>query len=206
MKFDLISRGGVCPKLCLGEMSVRKCGSEYRWFVGWKCRQFIQVGLSMDSGLVAVGGCRMDAQLDFGVAFECPLALKGISGWCRNTAVMLTRPMKNIKSVVPSRDYCNEGLTPKGCPSKGRKMARQGGGNIAQKQRFTSGVHQGAFFAPGGAVPRPRKPRRRRLRECLSLGARDTLEALEAVAATPARAKGRDASPKWERFIARTNI
>lgn len=192
MSFKLISCGCVCPKLCLGEKSMAplKC-------FGLECRCFIRVGLSMDSDGSSVVGSSMDVWMDFGVAMEAFFILKDLTGWCRKTALLFTKPMINTQSVVPSMDYCNEGLTREGCPSRGQEMARQGGGEFAQEPSFTRGVHQDAFFAPGG-------PLACRLRQCLSMAARDTLEALEAAAAASVRPKGRDVSIVWGKFISRT--
>ena len=149
MSFKLISCGCVCPKLCLGEKSMAplKC-------FGLECRCFIRVGLSMDSDGSSVVGSSMDVRMDFGVAMEAIFILKDLTGWCRKTALLFTKPMINTQSVVPSMDYCNEGLTRRGLPLHRPGNGPSRGRRARPRARFTRGVHQDAFFAPGA----PRRP------------------------------------------------
>ena len=192
MNFNAIRCACVRPMLCIGVSSGARSV-----FFGLDQELFFQVNLSTSCDSVLVVG----HQVDFGVAFVNPLVLKGISGWCRKTAVLFTRPMITIKSVVPSRDYCNEGFTPKGHPSKGPKAAHQGG-DTAQKERTTSGVHQDAFFAPGALLVG-------RLRECFRRAVRETLAELEREAASPARGDGERLARRrglaWGEFFAGTD-
>ncbi len=97
--------------------------------------------------------------------------------------MLFIRPMITIKSVVPPMDYCNEELTPMGCPSKGPKKAHQDGEEAAQEHSTTRGVHKGAFFMLS-------EPLAYRVRQCLSLAAGETLDALERAAASPGALQG----------------
>jgi hypothetical protein len=200
MNFNPIRCGCVCPKLCLGEMS----GTKFKiFFLKWTCS--IRISLSMVSDVVSVVGRWLGCGMDFGVAFVNPLVLNNLtSRWCWKTALLLTNPMKRNSTppTVPSTDYCHTGRSYKGRPSKGQEMARQGGGDTAQKERTTSGVHQDAFFAPGD-------PLACRLRPCLSLAARKALEQLEREVARPVRSKRQKAARRrgflWAEFIHRTD-
>lgn len=174
----------VRPKLCLGETSV----SKFAVIEGVFSKTPILFEFSRTSILTKVSRLvwmvpRMHLvdPSEFDVAIGRSMVLKGLSGWCRKTALLFTRPMITTQSAVHAMNGYTKGLPCEGCASTSRETARHGGEDSAPQKKFTSSVHRGAFFAL--SAPRP-------VRRCLRKAVRATLKELEREAAALACGNG----------------